>query len=335
MKKIVNKWKLLQAAALLLILFWVMGGAAAAQTPITLKSLEIEMWPEFDRPETLVIYRAELASTVTLPAEVTFRLPATAETMHAVAVDRDGALMQVNADAFKLERVNDAMLLTFSTPVPRIQFEYYDASILTKQGAERQLKFEIAASYLAEKAAFQVQEPFQAEKFTLTPPASSTFTGNDGLTYAVVEISGLARDKTFTLTANYSRASDTLSAQNLTAPTAMPPAPAAAESPVAESPVAESPANENLTLGYILIGIGVALLLGVAVYWVQSKKVAPAKARPATRRPKRTARPVETSMPVAPPPVAGPTSNFCYRCGVALRDDANFCHSCGAERRRE
>lgn len=329
MKTISREWKLLQVTLVLFSLFWVIGGTAAAQTPITLKSLEIELWPEFDRPETLVIYRAELASTVTLPAEVTFRLPATVESMFVVAVEQEGVLVEVNRDAFKLERADDAMRLTFSTPVPRIQLEYYDASILTKQGTERQLKFEVVTSYPAEKALFQVQEPFQAEKFTLTPPASSTFIGADGLTYAVLEIPALARDETFTLTANYSRASDALSAQNIAAPTAMPAAPAAAE-----SPAVAPPGNENLTLGYLLIGIGVALLLGVAVYWVRSKKAVPAKARPASRRPKRTARPAEASAPATSPAVS-PTGNFCYRCGVALRDDAHFCHSCGAERRRE
>jgi len=224
-----------------------------------------------------------------------------------------------------------ALLLTFSTPVPRIQFEYYDASILTKQGAERQLNFEVVSSYPTEKALFQVQEPFQAEKFTLTPPASSTFTGADGLTYAVLDIPALARDETFSLTANYSRATDVLSAQNL----AGPPAEHAADlPPAAESPVAQPLANENLTLGYGLIGIGVTLLLGVVVYWLWSKKATPAKVRLASRRPKRIAKPVEASAPVTSP-AAGPTRNFCYRCGVTLREDANFCHSCGAERRRE
>lgn len=332
MKTISRERKLLQVVLLLFSLFWVISGAVAAQTaPITLKNLEIELWPEFDRPETLVIYRAELASTVTLPAEVTFRLPATVESMFVVAVERDGVLVEVNRDAFKLERTDDAMRLTFSTPVPRIQFEYYDASIVTKQAKERQLKFEIAASYPAEKAAFQVQQPFQAEKFTLTPPASSTFAGADGLTYAVVEIAGLARDETFTLIANYSRPTDTLSAQNLVGP----PAEHAADLPAAAQPlVTQPPANENLTLGYILMGVGVTLLLGVVVYWLWSKKAAPAKVRPASQRPKSTAKPVEASAPVTSPAVS-PPRNFCYRCGVALREDANFCHSCGAERRRE
>lgn len=326
-------WKLLQAAVLLLSLFGVIGATVAAQSaPIELKSLEVELWPEFDRPETLVIYRAELAPTVALPAEVTFRLPGSVESMHVVAVEREGVLVEVSPDTIQLQRENNMLLLTFSTPVPRIQFEYYDPSLLTKQGAERQLKFEGIASYPAEKATFQVQEPAQAEAFTLTPPPSSTFVGGDGLTYRVVEVAALALNETFTLTANYSRSSDTLSAQNL----AGPPAEHAADLPVApETPATQPLANENLTLGYVLIGVGVALLLGVAGYWWWSKKTAPAKIRPAARRPKRTAKRVEASAPVVSPATFSPTSKFCYRCGTALRDDANFCHVCGAERRKE
>lgn len=333
MKTMGKTWKLLQAAVLLLGLFGVIGATAAAQsTPIALKSLEVELWPEFDRPETLVIYRAELAPTVALPAEVTFRLPGSVESMHVVAVEREGVLVEVSPDTIQLQRENNSLLLTFSTPVPRIQFEYYDASILTKQGAERQLKFEGVASYPAEKVTFQVQEPFQTEEFTLTPPPSSTFVGGDGLTYRVVEMAGLALNETFTLTANYSRSSEVLSAPNL----AGPPAEHAADLPVApELPVTQPPASENLTLGYTLIGIGVALLTGVAGYWWWSKKAAPAKIRPAPRRPKRTAKRVEASAPVASPAAVSLPSKFCYRCGTALRDDANFCHVCGAERRKE
>jgi hypothetical protein len=313
---------------LLLTLFWVTQATTVAQSsPIQLKSLEIELWPEFDRPETLVIYHVELAPEVALPVEVTFRLPGYVEKMHVVAVEREGVLVEVSPNAIELQRENDALLLTFSSLAPRIQFEYYDATILTKQGTERQLKFDYMALYPVEKATFVVQEPFQAEKFAMTSAPSSTFTGNDGLTYRAVEMAGLAADESFTLTANYSRSSDTLSAQNLAAPNA--------EHAADLTVLAEPPVNQNLTLGYVLIGIGVALLLGVVGYWGWSKYIAPTKARPAALRSKKAAKPVKMTAPATLPPVANPTSNFCYRCGTTLREDANFCHVCGAERRRE
>ena len=38
-------------------------------------NLEITMWPEFDRPETLVIYQVSLPSDLSLPVEVRIPVP--------------------------------------------------------------------------------------------------------------------------------------------------------------------------------------------------------------------------------------------------------------------
>jgi hypothetical protein len=98
--------------------------------------------------------------------------------------------------------------------------------------------------------------------------------------------------------------------------------------------VTEPPANQNLTLGYTLIGIGVVLLLGVGGYWLWSKRIASVAAARSGRRQKRKtgSKPVKVTAQALSPSPAG---NFCYRCGSPLREDANFCHVCGAERRKE
>ena len=44
-----------------------------------LASLQIEIWPEFDRPAALVILRGELAADVALPATVSLRISNTDE----------------------------------------------------------------------------------------------------------------------------------------------------------------------------------------------------------------------------------------------------------------
>ncbi len=319
---------------LLALLLWAQPIAAAQSPPIKLKSLQVELWPEYDRPETLVIYRAELAPTTPLPAQVTFRLPGHIADFHVVAIEREGVLVEVEREAIEWRSEGDQRLLTFSTPASKIQFEYYDPKILTRAGQRRQLHSDFVAPYEVEAATFQVQEPVQAENFTMTPPPASTFTGNDGLKYDTVQIAGLNSGEAFSLTASYERSTDELSTQRLQSDTT--------EHAPDLSVAPEAPPNQNLTLGYSLIGIGVVLLLGVGGYWWWSNRTNRATAQPApntTRLAPRRKRHVK-SEPVKvadqPQPVTASTlsSSFCYHCGTALRDDANFCHVCGAERRQ-
>lgn len=327
MKKTIKLGELWRLLGVGLTLFFLGQSTAMAQTAVNqLKSLEIELWPEFDRPETLVIYHVELPTETALPAQVTFQLPGYLEKMHVVAVERNGGLVEMPPDAFELRLEGDQRLLTITASAPRLQFEYYDPAILKKEGSKRDLKFDFTASYAAEKFTFRVQEPGQAENFTTTPAASTSFSGTDGFKYHTIEIAGLAANEQITLAARYTKPTNELSAPVTVGANAE----HAADLPA----VSEPPANQNLTIGYTLIGIGVVLLLGVGGYWVWSKRIAPAAAaRPrAGPKRKRVAKSVKVTAAVES---ASPAGKFCYRCGAALREDAGFCHVCGAERRKE
>ena len=74
------------ALALLLLpaLALAQAGGAPKGNP-RLASLNIEIWPEYDRPAALVILRGALAEGVKLPAAVTLRLPAASGGPGAVA----------------------------------------------------------------------------------------------------------------------------------------------------------------------------------------------------------------------------------------------------------
>lgn len=322
---------------ILLIFILLLGGQAAAlaqSPPVQLKSLQIELWPEFDRPETLVIYRGELGAATALPTKLTFQLPGYVEDFHVVATEQNGVLVEVQRESIEWRKEGDTRLITFSTFSPKFDLEYYDPRILTKEGQQRQLQFDFVAPYPVETATFQVQEPAQAEAFAMTPPSTSTFTGHDGLKYDTVEIAGLGSGEAFKLSAGYKRRTDSLSAELLGSNTAE----HAQDLPA----VAEAPAPENLILGYILIGVGAVLLLGVGGYWWWSRQTHGVLAQPQPRARRVTSRlkrsnkpkPVESTDQPQPPAASPESTNFCYRCGTPLRDDSNFCHICGAERRR-
>ena len=317
--------------------------ATQAQAPPQLKNLLVEVWPEYDRPEVLVIYRGELQPDTQLPALLTFRLPGYLEDMHAIAVEQDGSLVDANPDSVELRHEGDDLLLTFATPSRRIQFEYYDPVILTKDGQSRQLDFEFSAPYLIEKTAFELQEPYQAQDFVVTPPPDNSFAGADGLRYNNIEVAGLAAGDNFSLSAIYQRETDDVSVNNITRnPEGLTGAPT--NQPVDLDDTGPTLLNsQDFTLGYVLIGAGAILLAGTGAYWWWSTRretpperyaASSASRRRPARRKKQTmasrGKPDQTA-----PAAAQPAAGFCYRCGTALRPNGNFCHACGAERRAD
>jgi hypothetical protein len=71
-----------------------------AQAELRLEQLQIDLWPEHDRPEMLIIFRGTLSADVPLPASVTLRVPARVGEPDAVAYN-DGS--------------GDLLLATYST----------------------------------------------------------------------------------------------------------------------------------------------------------------------------------------------------------------------------
>jgi len=66
-------------AFILLIVFFVSTTAAQAQDTPSFETITIDLWPEYDRESLLVIYKAELSPEITLPVDVTLRIPVEAD----------------------------------------------------------------------------------------------------------------------------------------------------------------------------------------------------------------------------------------------------------------
>ncbi len=319
--------------ALAVVLFVLASISVFAQTQPEITQLVVELWPEYDRPDVLVIYRVELSDETPLPAQVTFNFPSYIDDLFAIAYLQDGSLLSVPPADISLQNTGDTLQLSFPAKSHELHFEYYDPQILTRQDNARLLDYNFVADYNITDAEFRVLEPNDSEDFTLSPQATNTYTGMNGQNFQVVEPGSLSPGDTFGLTAGYVR--------NVTSPLVTPqppqaqqPVPAPVQVITEDSPVVEIPSTSS-ALGYVLIGGGVLLLIGVAGYWWLSSKPKKVDVRHQTP----VSKPAHQKAQVAAPPVQKPTAaeetsgGYCYQCGTALRADAGFCHVCGAKRR--
>ncbi len=321
-------------------------GAVLAQetTPLRLSALEISLWPEFDRPELLVIVQGRLADDVSLPVRLTLTIPREAGEPHAVAwVAQDGALLQA---AYDLEQVSGGIAVTYTALEGRsFQLEYYLDALQVK-GQQRQFTFDYRLDIATDELVLELQQPAGATNVVSDPPATETSIGFAGLTYHRLTLQDLAAGQNVEWQIHYDKSGLRLSAETL---------------PTEEAAAAttDSSLGSNAAFGAVAV-VGVALAAALAGLWIvgsrrqteaqraraQSRQARSPKPRKRKDRKGAPPRPksLTPSAPVQdrPAPLAEPAAwegadypagSFCHQCGVALKEDALFCHRCGARRK--
>jgi hypothetical protein len=301
------KKRLLVLVILMLIMI---PAAVQAQDDIRLSYLQIDLWPEYDRPEMLVIYRAQLAGDVTLPADVTFRIPAAAGAPNAVAVKQpDGNLLNA-----MFEQQDDGLwaYITVTATAPEIQLEYYDPQI-EFSGSERQFEFSWLGDIDVEFMLIQVQQPVGASSMSIEPDLGEFTPGSDGLQYYTMEVGAPSAGDTVTVKMNYQKESDALSAEAFQV---QPSAPITGDSQ------ARTQVNLMSLLPWLLGAFGV-LLVGGGIFWYwRSGQDAPA--------PKTKSRGQRSSVSSQANPEGGSNSDiYCHQCGKRAASGDRFCRTCG------
>ncbi len=279
-----------------------------AQTEITLSSLEVDLWPEYDRPNLLVIYHATLPPQVSLPVELTFRIPLAAGEPHAVAVKQvDGALYSVN---YTRQVSGEWGLITFIATTPQVQLEYYDPR-LSKQGEQRHFEYRWSGDYAVDSLVIEVQQPVGASEMRLTPSIGSTRLGADGLTYFTIEVGSVAKEATFAIQVDYHKPDEALSIESLQVqPSALLSQQTAGRMDISHA------------LPWLLGGLGVLLILG-GVWWYWQSGRGRGGERPRRRRSALT------------PKAEAPEQEgiYCHQCGKRAMPGDRFCRWCGTRLR--
>lgn len=312
---------------LLLVLSLSLAPASHAQSPVTLESAQVELWPEYDRPEMLVILAGSLPAATQLPATLTVRLPP-AGTLHAAAMqDAQGEL--VNA-TYTSGIIDGSTVVTLTLTQPNFHLEYYDGGLVA-DGSHRRYIFAWPAEWATATARVRVQEPAGASNLIVTPTLSAAGKGDFGLEYLAGDLGTIRAGQATRIDLTYDKTATALSAE--TAPTTSLP-------PAAGSSLLPAPAVIGLA---VLLG---ALLLGIWLWNRQRRpvSVSPRRTAAGSRSPAPASKPVRpaTSTPAPPtprqtdnpPPAASPhsastTPRFCTQCGQPLQAGDRFCRACG------
>ena len=248
------------------------GGSKAPVANPHLASLQIEIWPEYDRPGALVILRAEIAPNVVLPVPVSVRIPAASGGPSAVAFSSvaTGNLLTLQHET---EPAGSSIRLKLEVPQRYFHVEFYDPIATTAAG--RSYSYAWPGDLATDRLAVLVQEPAGVLDLVVTPPHERTAPGQDGLRYRKAELGAFPAGKRLDVNVRYSKTDARTSVEILTgrapesqAPAAMPKA-MAAESP---PPPFAGPSKRAALIW--LAGLAVVMVLGgvAALAWRRWRK---------------------------------------------------------------
>ncbi|MEW6405319.1 MAG: zinc ribbon domain-containing protein [Chloroflexota bacterium] len=303
-----------QYAVFLLLLLVMIPAEVSAQDEVRLAYLQVDLWPEYDRPEMLVILRASLAAEVTLPVDVTFRIPAAAGEPHAVAARQpDGALLNA---IYERQVEEQWAYVTITATTPDIQFEYYDPQLEKKDDA-RHYEFVWAGEYDVKSMLVQVQQPIGASQMSIEPDLGAFEPGSDGLQYYIMEIGAPLAGDEVSVKVDYQKPTDALTIESFQ-PSAL----------AIEGSQQNAGIDWLSLLPWILGGLGVLLVVGgIFWYWRSGQDISELKQTSRGRR--------AVSRPQVSVGEGAGDGIYCHQCGKRAASGDRFCRACGTRLRME
>ncbi len=309
--------------------------SASAQSAPRLATLVIDVWPEYDRPATvLVIYQGQLSPGAPIPEQIKIRIPASAGEPSAVASPQPGnesapvnQWMELIAQKkVATTRSDDWIEVTF-TPLSRsFNIEFYDK--ISTVTFDRRYTLTWPGDLSADAVTVNLREPFGATNLQFTPALPPGVTDEEGLVARRLEVGALAAGKSFVFSSSYHREDKRTSAEALQLVTPVP-TPKPATLPVAKE------ATPWLLIA--ALGVGLILIIGGVVWYLRSQQAQTFRPYqpPALRKGRRSVRTSRAPRP-RPRPAAALTveetdsaTGFCTQCGKLLQPDDAFCSRCG------
>jgi hypothetical protein len=284
---------------------------ASAQATGEIEELEIALWPEYDRPAVLVIYRISLTPSVPLPASV--RVPIPAEVGEPFAVAWKNAEGRLLLAEYEREVLGDWAEITVVSESHLAQVEYY--ADLSREGSIRDFIFQWPDGFGAGNVSYEVLQPLGAEDLIVSPPPEEPTIDEDGLTYLRGSLGDVGGAATFSIEITYSKADETLVVDAFSTPESRPP----------PTPLAAEGGTPDIAqfLPWLVGGLGALLIFLGGYFYFRMERGA--KPRRSLRKPSRAkkASGEEAGVEVDASPV------FCHNCGTKASPSDHYCRRCG------
>lgn len=298
----------LAAGTLLILLQWtpaVIAAATDGPAQPGLASLQIEIWPEFDRPAALVILKGEFKGDLALIPTASIRIPASSKGPAAVAFSTapGGDLLNM-----PYERVDGTDFITLRLK-PQDRFfhiEFYDPFPVGSQ--DRKYSYAWPGDFAVDRLTLRVQQPATSSNFSVTPPIASGMAGSDKFLYWTKEIGRIEAGKALPVEVKYSKTESRTSVELLGLGK---PAPAAQGAPQSASPSPSPAQGAGLPAWLIAMISGLVILAGALLAWVF------------WRRREQAAAPTAAA------------AGFCSQCRNPLQAGDRFCSKCGGPVRKK
>ncbi len=255
--------------------------------------IAVQVWPEYDEPQVLVLTEFTLPQDTALPVGFDMPIPKGAQVTALGEVDAQGQYTDAGGppEVDRTGEVWDIARIEVSE-FPSVQVEYYYDPGLTLEGT-RQFEFVYELAGGAKEAGLAIQQPFRSEGFNLQPPLERTTAEPDGFTYKAQTFPNLNGGDQLTVSIEYTKGD------------AVPSVPGGSTASPSDS--TESDSTEPAEAGgggsntglFVVLGLVVLALVGAIGYGVLQKR--------------------------------NNHAAVCAECGTPCDVDDAFCTKCGAE----
>jgi hypothetical protein len=167
---------------ILLVLILIGTTAAFAQQEVVIDNIYLEIRPEFDRPEVLVIYTIALSESLNYPVDLTVKIPASSGGPAAVWEVVEGAPVETT---YNVSEDGDWVSVNIQTETPVVYIDFYDPEFIV-QNSTRSYTYNYPPGLISNLVELIIWQPAQTENFQTSIEQLQLFTDDQGRNYHVV-----------------------------------------------------------------------------------------------------------------------------------------------------